>query len=87
MADEDIRKELEETKRKLEEIQARGAKGIWFKVSEKRALSVYGIGRFPVTLYREQWEKLLSLSEDIRAFINENSEQLKTKAEKDKEAK
>lgn len=49
------------------------------KVSEKGALSVYGLGRFPVTLYREQWEKLLGMAEDIRHFIQENDHLLKKK--------
>jgi hypothetical protein len=82
MSDEDVRKELEETKKKLEALQKRGAKGITFKVSEKGGLSVYGLGRFPVTLYKEQWEKLLALSDDIKAFIAENSDKLKTKDKK-----
>ena len=50
------------------------------KVSEKGALSVYGLGRFPVTLYREQWEKLLALADQIREFIRENDGALKKKA-------
>ena len=49
------------------------------KVSEKGALSLYGMGRFPVTLYKEQWLKLLEVSEDIRKFIKENDSRLKTK--------
>ena len=49
------------------------------KVSEKGALSVYGMGRFPVTLYREQWEKLLGMSDEIRKFIEENDSKLKKK--------
>ena len=49
------------------------------KVSEKGGVSVYGLGRFPVTLYKEQWEKLLDMSEDIRNFIRENDSALKTK--------
>lgn len=49
------------------------------KVSEKGALSVYGLGRFPVTLYREQWEKLLGMADEIRQFIQENDQQLKKK--------
>ena len=49
------------------------------KVSEKGALSVYGLGRFPVTLYREQWEKLLGMADDIRQFIGENDRLLKKK--------
>ena len=42
------------------------------KVSEKGAVSIYGMGRFPVTLYKEQWLKLLDMSDDIRAFISAN---------------
>ena len=49
------------------------------KVSEKGALSVYGMGRFPVTLYKEQWLRLLDMSSEIRAFIAENDARLKAK--------
>ena len=49
------------------------------KVSEKGGVSVYGLGRFPVTLYKEQWQKLLDMAEDIRAFIKENEARLKKK--------
>jgi len=49
------------------------------KVSEKGAVSVYGMGRFPVTLYKEQWLKLLDMSDEIRTFISANESQLKTK--------
>ena len=49
------------------------------KVSEKGALSIYGMGRFPVTLYKEQWLKLLSISDEITKFIEENDSRLKTK--------
>jgi hypothetical protein len=50
-----------------------------FQTSEKGAVSVYGLGRFPVTLYKEQWLKLLDMSADIRAFIAANEAQLKAK--------
>ncbi len=50
-----------------------------FKVSEKGALSVYGMGRFPVTLYKEQWIRLLGVSEDLKKFIEENNDRLKIK--------
>ena len=53
--------------------------GIRLKVSEKGAVSIYGMGRFPVTLYKGQWMKLLDISDDIRAFIAANKAQLKTK--------
>ena len=49
------------------------------KVSEKGAVSVYGLGRFPVTLYSEQWEKLLGMSDQISTFIVDNKDSLKTK--------
>jgi hypothetical protein len=56
------------------------AKGISMKVSEKGGLSIYGLGRFPITLYKEQWTKLLDLSEDIRSFLEAHDAELKTKA-------
>lgn len=54
-------------------------KGITLKVSEKGALSVYGLGRFPVTLYRGQWERLLERAESIKAFIEANAQTLVVK--------
>ena len=51
-----------------------------FKVSEKGGVSVYGLGRFPVTLYYEQWTKLLEVGEDLRAFLEANKSRLKLKA-------
>ncbi len=56
-----------------------GGHKISFKVGDKGGVSVYGLGRFPVTLYREQWENLLAHSDDIRAFIAANTGRLKTK--------
>ncbi len=53
--------------------------GVTLKVSEKGALSVYGLGRFPVTLYKEQWKRLLEHADEIRTFINDNDEKLKKK--------
>ena len=49
------------------------------KVSEKGALSVYGMGRFPVTLYKEQWLRLLAIADELEAFIKANNDRLKTK--------
>ena len=57
----------------------RGQTNIRMKVSEKGAVSIYGMGRFPVTLYKEQWLKLLNMSDEIRAFIAENEARLKAK--------
>jgi hypothetical protein len=80
MASEDeMRAELERLKAENAALKARGEKRVSMKVSEKGGLSVYGLGRFPVTLYQEQWLKLLDLAEDIRAFIREHEGQLKKK--------
>ena len=71
--------EIERLKAENENLK-KPARGILaLKVSEKGALSVYGMGRFPVTLYREQWEKLLGMSEQIREFIAQNDATLKKK--------
>jgi hypothetical protein len=66
---------------RIAELEGRLAKGgsLSFKVSEKGAVSVYGLGRFPVTLYVEQWSKLLSSAEELKAFIEANRSKLKTK--------
>ena len=73
----------EELKAKLAELekQAQGRKkgAVEFRVSEIGGASVYGLGRFPVTLYKEQWAKLLDMADDIRAFIAENQDRLKSK--------
>ena len=79
MADEDLRAELERLKRENESLKKGAARGVSLKVSEKGGLSVYGLGRFPVTLYKEQWTKLLDMSEQIRSFLKEHDAELKTK--------
>ncbi|MFN8369439.1 MAG: hypothetical protein U0T83_02305 [Bacteriovoracaceae bacterium] len=78
---EDLKAELERLKAENESLKSKQkARGtLSMKVSEKGALSVYGMGRFPVTLYKEQWIKLLGISEDIKKFIDENSDRLKAK--------
>ena len=60
-------------------MKQRRSGAVTMKVSEKGAVSVYGLGRFPVTLYQEQWAKLLAASGEIKAFIEENRAQLKAK--------
>ena len=75
----EMKAELERLKAENEALKSRSSRAISMKVSEKGGLSVYGLGRFPVTLYQEQWVKLLDLADDIRAFIKENSATLKKK--------
>ena len=79
MADEDLKAELERLKTENERLKSQRGRGVSLKVSEKGDVSVYGLGRFPVTLYKEQWLKLLDMTEDLRAFIKENDGQLKSK--------
>ena len=77
--EEALKAEVERLRQENEALKARTSKGVSLKVSEKGGVSVYGLGRFPVTLYKEQWLKLLDMAEDIRRFISENAARLKTK--------
>ncbi|HVP29539.1 MAG TPA: hypothetical protein VMW35_10300 [Myxococcota bacterium] len=77
--DEELRQELERLRTENAALKQRGSRGVSLKVSEKGGVSVYGLGRFPVTLYKEQWEKLLAMADEIRAFLRENADRLKTK--------
>lgn len=77
---EELQAEIERLRAENESLKKPAARGqMSLKVSEKGALSVYGLGRFPVTLYREQWEKLLGMTDQIKQFIQENDQQLKKK--------
>jgi ABC-type Fe3+-hydroxamate transport system substrate-binding protein len=79
MADEDLRAELERLRKENEALKQAPKSRVSMKVSDKGGLSVYGLGRFPVTLYKEQWTKLISMSADIERFIREHDHELKTK--------
>ena len=79
MADDDLRAELERLRAENERLKNRSSRGVSLKVSEKGGVSVYGLGRFPVTLYKEQWTKLLDMAGDIRSFITEHDAELKAK--------
>jgi hypothetical protein len=78
---ESVEQELERLRAENEKLKtaSKKTKDISFKVSQKGALSVYGMGRFPVTLYREQWERLLAQKEEILQFIEDNASEFKTK--------
>jgi hypothetical protein len=78
MAD-DVQAELERLKAENAALKAQASRGVSIKVSEKGGVSVYGLGRFPVTLYKEQWAKLLAMADEIRDFIKTHDADLKTK--------
>jgi hypothetical protein len=82
MSDEEMKAELERLRAENEALKEKAKnkpKDMYFKVSQKGAVSVYGLGRFPVTLYKEQWERLLGRKDDILEFIAENEGSLKIK--------
>ncbi len=83
MADDQEQSELERLRAENAALKASNARrgGVSFKVSEKGGVSVYGLGRFPVTLYKEQWAKLLDLADDLRAFIRAHDAELKSKSQ------
>ena len=74
-----MREELERLRAENAALKKTSSKGVSMKVSEKGGLSIYGLGRFPITLYKEQWTKLLDMAEDIRTFLKTNDAQLKSK--------
>ncbi|MDE3198417.1 MAG: hypothetical protein KGN84_18860 [Acidobacteriota bacterium] len=81
MSEQDLQAELERLRAENATLKQRRSGSTSMKVSEKGAVSVYGLGRFPVTLYQEQWAKLISMAPDIAAFIEENKDKLKVKGE------
>ena len=78
---ESERAELERLKAENERLKSQRGRSVSLKVSEKGGVSVYGLGRFPVTLYKEEWTKLLAMADEIRAFIKEHDAELKAKPE------
>lgn len=78
MSDDDLKAELERLRAENAALKGGAAKPK-LKVSEKGAVSIYGMGRFPVTLYKEQWLRLLDMADEIREFIKANDSQLKRK--------
>ena len=73
MSDDEMKAELERLRNENAALKKGASTGIRMKVSEKGAVSIYGMGRFPVTLYKEQWLRLLGMADKIRSFIDENN--------------
>ena len=80
LSEDDLKAEIERLRAENEALKTGPKRGaLSLRISEKGALSVYGLGRFPVTLYKEQWTKLLGIADEIKSFIEENSSRLKAK--------
>jgi hypothetical protein len=79
MSDEDLKAEIERLRAENDKLKNKGVRGLSLKVSEKGGVSLYGVGRFPVTLYKEQWRRILGMATEIEAFIEENESLLKSK--------
>jgi hypothetical protein len=79
MSGEEMKAELERLRKENEALKKGASSRVSLKVSEKGGVSVYGLGRFPVTLYKEQWVKLLDMADEIRSFIAAHDGELKTK--------
>ncbi len=79
MSDEDLRAEVDRLRAENEALKSKETRGLRLQVSQKKAVSLYGNRRFPVTFYADEWETILGMAEEIRAFIRENEEQLKRK--------
>ena len=79
MNEAEMKAELERLQAENAKLKSKGSAGLSLKVSEKGAVSLYGMGRFPVTLYKEQWLRILASTSEIEAFIRENDSKLKSK--------
>ena len=77
--EETLEQKLARLEAENQALKGRRSGNLSLKVSEKGGLSVYGLGRFPVTLYKEQWKRLLEHAEEIKTFLEQNEKQLKTK--------
>ena len=79
--EEDLRAEVERLRLENEALKQKPERSLSLKVSAKGGVSLYGLGRFPVTLYKEQWTRALDMADEIRAFIIEHDGELKTKVQ------
>jgi hypothetical protein len=78
-SDDDLKREIERLRAENVALKERGSKNLRLQVSAKGGVSLYGVRRFPVTFYLEEWEKILGMANEIRTFIGDNEGKLKRK--------
>lgn len=78
-SEDDLKRQIEALKSELEAEKSKSSKSIYLKVSQKGAVSLYGIRRFPVTFYQEEWSRILDMEGEIRKFIEDHSGELTSK--------
>lgn len=79
MSEEELKRELERLRRENEELKAKSSRSVNLRVSQKGAVSLYGLRRFPVTFYKEEWTRILDMADEIRAFIVQHSTELSSR--------
>lgn len=78
-SDDDLKSELERLRAENEALKAKEKRATRLQVSAKGGVSLYGLRRFPVTFYQEEWERILGMADEIRDFIREHEGELKKK--------
>ena len=78
-SEDELKKRIAELESQLAQEKTKGKKGVYLKVSEKGGVSLYGIRRFPVTFYLEEWQRILDMQGEIRAFMAQHAGELKRK--------
>ncbi len=77
MSDDELRAEVERLRAENAALKERGSRSVRLQVSAKGGASLYGIRRFPITFYVDEWERILDMADEIRAFLRENEASLK----------
>jgi len=78
-SDDDLRSELERLRAENQALKSKESRGVRLQVSQKGAISLYGIRRFPITFYADEWEQILERGDEIRRFAAEHADELKRK--------
>ena len=79
MSDEELQKEIERLKAENEALKSKSGRELRLQVSAKGGVSLYGIRRFPITFYKEEWDQVLGMSDEIKSFLAEHAGELKVR--------